>query len=178
MISCGPWPSFSRRRNRPDRSPPPNAPSPLPPHNRNIRGRNAKMRIACQLEQTPKRLNRFFGRAALLPDAARCDSPCLLGRGPAGMGKPYADDLRKVAVRLIEEDHTRPEVADLCQRQPQHGRPLHSAVSHHRQRQPRQVRRLQALCTGEVCCSDQAVDCQATGPDLAGAAGPPSPRPT
>jgi transposase len=30
------------------------------------------------------------------------------------MGKPYADDLRKVAVRLIEAEHTRPEVADLC----------------------------------------------------------------
>ena len=30
------------------------------------------------------------------------------------MGKPYADDLRMVAVRLIEEDHTRPEVAELC----------------------------------------------------------------
>ena len=30
------------------------------------------------------------------------------------MGKPYADDLRKVAVRLVEDDHTRPEVAELC----------------------------------------------------------------
>jgi transposase len=30
------------------------------------------------------------------------------------MGKPYADDLRMVAVRLIEEGHTRPEVAELC----------------------------------------------------------------
>jgi transposase len=30
------------------------------------------------------------------------------------MGKPYADDLRMVAVRLIEGDHTRPEVAELC----------------------------------------------------------------
>jgi transposase len=30
------------------------------------------------------------------------------------MGKPYADDLRQVAVRLIEEGHTRPEVAELC----------------------------------------------------------------
>src|SRR6476646_6156621 len=30
------------------------------------------------------------------------------------MGKPYADDLRLVAVRLIEESHTRPEVAELC----------------------------------------------------------------
>ena len=30
------------------------------------------------------------------------------------MGKPYADDLRLVAVRLIEEGHTRPEVAELC----------------------------------------------------------------
>jgi len=29
------------------------------------------------------------------------------------MGKPYADDLRMVAVRLIEGDHTRPEVAEL-----------------------------------------------------------------
>jgi transposase len=30
------------------------------------------------------------------------------------MGKPYADDLRRVAVRLIEEGHTRPEAAELC----------------------------------------------------------------
>jgi predicted transcriptional regulator len=30
------------------------------------------------------------------------------------MGKPYANDLRIVAVRLIEEAHTRPEVAELC----------------------------------------------------------------
>ena len=30
------------------------------------------------------------------------------------MGKPYADDLRGVAVRLIGEGHTRPEVAELC----------------------------------------------------------------
>jgi transposase len=30
------------------------------------------------------------------------------------MGKPYADDLRMVVVRLIEEGHTRPEVAELC----------------------------------------------------------------
>jgi putative transposase len=29
------------------------------------------------------------------------------------MGKPYADDLRLVVVRLIEEGHTRPEVAEL-----------------------------------------------------------------
>jgi len=30
------------------------------------------------------------------------------------MGKPYADDLRLVVIRLIEEGHTRPEVAELC----------------------------------------------------------------
>ena len=30
------------------------------------------------------------------------------------MGKPYADDLRLVAVRLIEAGHTRPEVSELC----------------------------------------------------------------
>jgi len=30
------------------------------------------------------------------------------------MGKPYADDLRLVVVRLIEEGHIRPEVAELC----------------------------------------------------------------
>lgn len=30
------------------------------------------------------------------------------------MGKPYADDLRLVVVRLIAEGHTRPEVAELC----------------------------------------------------------------
>jgi transposase len=30
------------------------------------------------------------------------------------MGKPYADDLRGVAVRLIGEGHTRVEVAELC----------------------------------------------------------------
>jgi transposase len=30
------------------------------------------------------------------------------------MGKPYADDLRLVVVRLISEGHTRPEVAELC----------------------------------------------------------------
>lgn len=30
------------------------------------------------------------------------------------MGKPYADDLRLVVVRLIEEGHTRPDVAELC----------------------------------------------------------------
>ena len=30
------------------------------------------------------------------------------------MGKPYADDLRLVVVRLIEGGHTRPEVAELC----------------------------------------------------------------
>ena len=30
------------------------------------------------------------------------------------MGKPYADDLRLVVVRLIEEGHARPEVAELC----------------------------------------------------------------
>jgi transposase len=30
------------------------------------------------------------------------------------MGKPYADDLRLVVVRLIEEGHTRPEAAELC----------------------------------------------------------------
>ena len=30
------------------------------------------------------------------------------------MGKPYADDLRLVVVRLIEEGHTRPKVAELC----------------------------------------------------------------
>jgi len=30
------------------------------------------------------------------------------------MGKPYADDLRLVVVRLIEAGHTRPEVAELC----------------------------------------------------------------
>jgi transposase len=29
------------------------------------------------------------------------------------MGKPYADDLRLVVIRLIEEGHTRPEVAEL-----------------------------------------------------------------
>ena len=30
------------------------------------------------------------------------------------MGKPYADDLRLVVFRLIEEGHTRPEAAELC----------------------------------------------------------------
>jgi putative transposase len=30
------------------------------------------------------------------------------------MGKPCADDLRLVALRLIEAGHTRPEVAELC----------------------------------------------------------------
>jgi transposase len=30
------------------------------------------------------------------------------------MGKPYADDLRMVVVGLIEEGHTRPEVAEIC----------------------------------------------------------------
>jgi hypothetical protein len=30
------------------------------------------------------------------------------------MGQPYADDLRLVVVRLIEEEHTRPEVGELC----------------------------------------------------------------
>lgn len=30
------------------------------------------------------------------------------------MGKPYADDLRLVVVRLIEEGHPRPDVAELC----------------------------------------------------------------
>jgi len=30
------------------------------------------------------------------------------------MGKPYADDLRLVVVRLIEAGHTRPEAAELC----------------------------------------------------------------
>ena len=30
------------------------------------------------------------------------------------MGKPYANDLRGVAIRLIEEGRTRPEVAELC----------------------------------------------------------------
>jgi transposase len=30
------------------------------------------------------------------------------------MGKPYADDLRRVVVRLIDEGHSRPEVAELC----------------------------------------------------------------
>jgi transposase len=30
------------------------------------------------------------------------------------MGKPYTDDLRLVVVRLIEEGHTRVEVAELC----------------------------------------------------------------
>ena len=30
------------------------------------------------------------------------------------MGKPYADDLRLVVVRLIEEGHSRPDVAELC----------------------------------------------------------------
>jgi len=30
------------------------------------------------------------------------------------MAKPYADDLRLVVIRLIEEGHTRPEVAELC----------------------------------------------------------------
>jgi transposase len=30
------------------------------------------------------------------------------------MPKPYADDLRLVVVRLIEEGHTRPEAAELC----------------------------------------------------------------
>jgi transposase len=30
------------------------------------------------------------------------------------MRKPYADDLRMVAVRLIEGDHILPEVAELC----------------------------------------------------------------
>ena len=30
------------------------------------------------------------------------------------MGKPYADDLRGVAVRLIGEGHTRVEIAELC----------------------------------------------------------------
>ena len=30
------------------------------------------------------------------------------------MGKPYADDLRLVVIRLIEEGHTRLEVAELC----------------------------------------------------------------
>ena len=30
------------------------------------------------------------------------------------MGKPYADDLRLVVVRLIEQGYTRPEVAELC----------------------------------------------------------------
>ena len=30
------------------------------------------------------------------------------------MGKPYADDLRLVVVRLIAEGHTRPDAAELC----------------------------------------------------------------
>lgn len=30
------------------------------------------------------------------------------------MGKPYADDLRRVVVRLIADGHTRAEVAELC----------------------------------------------------------------
>jgi transposase len=30
------------------------------------------------------------------------------------MGRPHADDLRLVAVRLIEEGHTQPEAAELC----------------------------------------------------------------
>ena len=30
------------------------------------------------------------------------------------MGRPYADDLRHAAVRLIEEGHTREEAAQLC----------------------------------------------------------------
>jgi transposase len=30
------------------------------------------------------------------------------------MSKPYADDLRLVVVRLIEEGHTRPDVAEIC----------------------------------------------------------------
>jgi transposase len=30
------------------------------------------------------------------------------------MGRPYAEDLRLVALHLIEEGHTRPEVAELC----------------------------------------------------------------
>ena len=56
------------------------------------------------------------------------------------MGKPYADDLRLVVVRLIEEGHTRPEVAELC------GISLSSVGRYirryrvHRQGQSRQVR--------------------------------------
>ena len=30
------------------------------------------------------------------------------------MGRPYADDLRRAAVRLIEDGHTREEAAQLC----------------------------------------------------------------
>jgi hypothetical protein len=41
------------------------------------------------------------------------------------MGKPYADDLRLVVVRLIEAGHSRPEVAELCGISPgESGEPL------------------------------------------------------
>lgn len=30
------------------------------------------------------------------------------------MGKPYANDLRMIAVRLIDEGDTRPDLAELC----------------------------------------------------------------
>ena len=73
------------------------------------------------------------------------------------MGKPYADELRLVAVRLIKEGHTRPEVAELC------GISLSSVGRYIRRYRAtgsvdRTSSRLHGLCTGEVCRADQAID--------------------
>jgi hypothetical protein len=84
------------------------------------------------------------------------------------MGKPYADNLKKsVAVRLIGEGHG--AVRD----KPEHDRPLPSAISHNRQRSAGQVWRPNGLFAGEACRSDQTMDRQAAGSDVAGDPGPP-----
>ena len=88
------------------------------------------------------------------------------------MGKPYADDLRLVVVRLIEEGHTRPEVAELC------GISLSSVGRYIRRYRatgsvsPDKFGGYKDYALAKYAESDQAMDCQTTGPDAAGDAGP------
>jgi hypothetical protein len=108
--------------------------------------RDARPQLAPRqpLEPTPKRLNQRLPRRGMILFKLS------LGRGPADMGKPYADHLRLVVIRPIAEGHVRPELAELCRISFEFSRPLHQTMSHHRFRQSGQVRRLQRLRFGQL----------------------------
>jgi len=66
----------------------------------------ALITISCYLERFPKRLTRGF------PMRAERDSSFLLGGGQYGMGKPYPEELRRLAVEAVESGATIPEAAE------------------------------------------------------------------